>query len=82
MTGLLSLIASFGEMLAKKQRLSSRLPCCLIDAQDICNMGDYGIGIGGTQDQIADLLVWADEFLAPVQGFTAGKKQSLLRMLS
>lgn len=40
-------------------------------------MGDYEIGIGVTRDQVANLLVWEDEFLAPVQASTAGKISDL-----
>lgn len=64
-----SLIAGFGKTFAKTQRLDPRFHRYLIDAQDIRNMGDYGIGIGVTRDQVADLLTWADEFLVAAHAF-------------
>ena len=39
-------------------------PEILIDAQDARNLGDYGIGPGVREDQLQELLTWAQEFLA------------------
>jgi uncharacterized protein (UPF0332 family) len=59
-----AVIAGFGKMFAKSQRLDPRFHRYLIDAQDIRNLGDYGVGSGVSRGQVADLLAWSDEFLA------------------
>jgi len=44
----------------------------LIDAQDLRNLGDYGVGTGVTRAQLADLLAWSDEFLTAATAFLQG----------
>lgn len=64
-----ALIAGYGKAFAKTQRLDPRFHRYLIDAQDIRNLGDYGVGTGVSRSQVTDLLVWVDEFLAAAQAF-------------
>lgn len=64
-----AVIAGYGKMFAKTQRLDPRFHRYLIDAQDIRNLGDYGVGVGVSRSQVADLLTWADEFLAAAEAF-------------
>jgi uncharacterized protein (UPF0332 family) len=64
-----ALIAGFGQTFAKTQQLSPRFHRYLIDAQDIRNLGDYGVGTGVSRAQVAELLAWVDEFLAAAQAF-------------
>ncbi len=62
-------IAGFGKTFAKPGRLDPRFHRYLIDAQDIRNLGDYGVGTGVSREQLADLLAWSDEFLAAATAF-------------
>ena len=64
-----ALIAGFGKTFAKTQRLDPRFHRYLIDAQDIRNLSDYGVGTGVSRAQVAELLAWVDEFLAAAQAF-------------
>lgn len=64
-----AVIAGFGKVFAKTQRLDPRFHRYLIDAQDIRNLGDYGVGSGVSRPQLVDLLTWSDEFLAAVTAF-------------
>jgi len=64
-----AVIAGFGKTFAKPQRLDSRFHRYLIDAQDIRNLGDYGVGTGVSRAQLTDLLAWSDEFLAAATAF-------------
>lgn len=64
-----ALIAGYGKTFAKTQRLDPRFHRYLIDAQDIRNLGDYGVGTGVSRSQVTDLLAWADEFFAAAQAF-------------
>jgi uncharacterized protein (UPF0332 family) len=59
-----AVIAGFGKTFAKSQRLDPRFHRYLIDAQDIRNLGDYGVGSGVSRAQLADMLAWSDQFLA------------------
>lgn len=62
-----ALIAGYGKAFAKTQRLDPRFHRYLIDAQDIRNLGDYGVGPGVSRSQVTDLLAWVDEFFAAAQ---------------
>ena len=64
-----AVIAGFGKTFAKPQRLDPRFHRYLIDAQDVRNLGDYGVGTGVSRAQLADLLIWSDEFLAAASAF-------------
>ena len=39
----------------------------VLDAQDIRHLGDYGVGVSVTAEQIEQLLYWAREFLKAVE---------------
>jgi uncharacterized protein (UPF0332 family) len=66
-----AVIAAFGKEFARPHRLDPRFHRYLIDAQDVRNVGDYGIGPGVTRAQLAELLAWTDEFLAAAEAFLA-----------
>jgi uncharacterized protein (UPF0332 family) len=51
-----AVIAGFGKTFAKAQRLEGRFHRYLIDAQDIRNLADYGIGTGVSRGQLTDLM--------------------------
>jgi uncharacterized protein (UPF0332 family) len=62
-----AVIAAFGREFAKTKALDPKLHRYLIDAQDLRNLGDYGIGPGVAADQVQETLSWANEFLAAVE---------------
>jgi uncharacterized protein (UPF0332 family) len=64
-----AVIAAFGKTFAKPQRLDGRFHRYLIDAHDIRNLGDYGVGTGVSGAELVDLLAWSDEFLAAATAF-------------
>lgn len=64
-----AVIAAFGKEFAKPRRLDPCFHRYLIDAQDIRNVGDYGIGPGVSRAQLNELLAWTDEFLAAAEAF-------------
>ena len=66
-----AVIAAFGREYAKTGILDPKFHRYLIDAQDLRNQGDYGIGAGVTSDQSEELLRWAQEFLAAVEALLA-----------
>ena len=56
-------IAAFGREFARSKDLDAKFHRYLIDAQDVRNVGDYGIGPGVREDQLQELLSWAQELL-------------------
>jgi uncharacterized protein (UPF0332 family) len=58
-----AVIAAFGREFAKPRALDPKLHRYLLDAQDVRNLGDYGVGNGVTAEQSAQLRGWACEFL-------------------
>jgi uncharacterized protein (UPF0332 family) len=63
-----AVIAAFGREFARSKDLDAKFHRYLIDAQDVRNLGDYGIGPGVREDQLQELLTWAQEFLAAAGG--------------
>jgi uncharacterized protein (UPF0332 family) len=62
-----AVIAAFGKEFAKTGVLDPKFHRYLIDAQDIRNVGDYGIGSSVTLDQVQEVLCWAQEFLSAAE---------------
>lgn len=60
-------IGAFGKLFAKAGVLDPKLHRYLIDAQDLRNVGDYGVGPSLTEAQVTDLLQWATEFVATAE---------------
>lgn len=58
-----AVISAFGKEFARTGRLDQRFHRYLLDAQDVRNIGDYGIGPGVSEDQVLDSIKWAEEFL-------------------
>ncbi len=59
-----AIIAAFGKEFAKTGKIDPKFHRYLIDAQDFRNQGDYGFGIGVTQEQAHELIGWAEDFIA------------------
>jgi uncharacterized protein (UPF0332 family) len=66
-----AVIAAFGKQFARKRVLDPKLHRRLIDAQDLRNLADYGIGPSLTADQVQEVLAWAAEFLAEAERLLA-----------
>lgn len=62
-----AVIGAFGKEFAKPGILDPKFHRYLIDAQDMRNLGDYGIGTGVAADDTQEVLNWAHEFLAAVE---------------
>jgi uncharacterized protein (UPF0332 family) len=58
-----AVIAAFGRELAAPGELDPKLHRWLIDAQDLRNLGDYGVGPSLTAVEAGQVLVWAKGFL-------------------
>lgn len=55
--------AAYGREFAKSGDLDVRFHRWLLDAQDLRNVGDYGIGIVISDEQAGQVIAWAREFL-------------------
>lgn len=58
-----AVIAAYGKEFAKTGDLDIRFHRWLLDAQDIRNVGDYGIGEEISDAQCQELVMWANSFL-------------------
>ncbi len=66
-----AVIAAFGREFAKTGDLDVRFHRWLLDAQDIRNVGDYGIGGDVSVAQYRELLSWAQSFLDAARDYLA-----------
>lgn len=55
--------AAYGREFAKSGDLDVRFHRYLLDAQDLRNVGDYGIGVSITAEEAEKVIAWAHEFL-------------------
>jgi uncharacterized protein (UPF0332 family) len=62
-----AVIAAFGQEFAKSRAVDPKLHRYLLDAQDLRNLGDYGIGSGVSQRQVQAMVRWAQEFLSAAE---------------
>lgn len=58
-----AVIGGFGREFAKTGILDKKFHRWLIDAQDMRNMGDYGVGYSIAMEQSAEVIAWGHEFL-------------------
>jgi uncharacterized protein (UPF0332 family) len=58
-----AVISAFGKEFAKSGRLDAKFHRCLIDAQDVRNIGDYGVRTDVPEQQAISVCEWADEFI-------------------
>ncbi|HUW62814.1 MAG TPA: HEPN domain-containing protein [Candidatus Bathyarchaeia archaeon] len=56
--------AAYGREFAKVERLAPKFHRWMIDAQDLRNIGDYGLGAAVSPEQAAQVCEWASEFIA------------------
>lgn len=70
-----AVIAAFGKEFAKVGDLDTKFHRYLIDAQDMRNVGDYGIGPALTRGQVREVLEWASEFLSEAERMLSGGRR-------
>jgi uncharacterized protein (UPF0332 family) len=58
-----AIIANFGKEFAKTGLLNPKFHNYLIKSQDRRNIGDYAIGSHLTEEEVREMLTWAEEFL-------------------
>jgi len=66
-----AVIAAYGREFAKTGTLDTRFHRWLLDAQDIRNVGDYGIGEEISAVQCQELVMWAKSFLETANTYLA-----------
>jgi uncharacterized protein (UPF0332 family) len=59
--------AAYGREFAKDGKLDPKFHRWLIDAQDIRNIGDYGVGVDVSAEQAREVCSWAKEFIASAE---------------
>ena len=59
-----AVISAFGRVFAKTGKLDAKFHRWLIDAQDLRNVGDYGVGRTITSEQVKEVITQAQEFIA------------------
>jgi uncharacterized protein (UPF0332 family) len=64
-----AVIAAFGKEFVKTKIIDAKFHRYLIDAQDLRNVGDYGVGKKITNEQAQEILQWAMEFISVVEEF-------------
>ena len=62
-----AVIAAFGKEFVKTGIINAKFHRYLIDAQDLRNVGDYGIGKRITYDQTQEIIQWASEFISSAE---------------
>jgi len=62
-----AVIAAFGRLFARTGALDAKYHRYLIDGQDARNLGDYGVGTGVSAGRAAEMINWAEEFIAAAQ---------------
>ncbi|MCC6698578.1 MAG: HEPN domain-containing protein [Candidatus Hydrogenedentes bacterium] len=64
--------AAYGREFAKTGDLDARFHRWLLDAQDLRNAGDYGVGTSVTGEQASLVVAWAREFLGAAATYLNG----------
>jgi len=59
--------AAYGRDFAKVERLDAKFHRRMIDAQDLRNIGDYGLGAAISPEQAARVCEWALEFITAAE---------------
>ncbi len=68
-----AVIAAYGKEFAKTETLDTRFHRWLLDAQDVRNIGDYGIGEEVSAVQCQELMMWAKSFLEAASLYLADR---------
>jgi len=67
-----AVIAAFGKKFAKTARMDAKFHRWLIDAEDIRNIGDYGVDRDVPEEQAAAVCEWAAEFIRAAETYLSG----------
>ena len=67
-------IAAFGREYAKTGILDPQFHRWLIDAQDLRNVGDYGVSLHVPTEKAESVCAWAQEFIKTAEKYLAGKE--------
>ena len=71
-----AVIAAFGREFSKTEILDPEFHRRLIDAQDLRNIGDYGIDIHVPREKAKIVCVWAEEFLHAARDFIFSRREN------
>lgn len=69
-----AVISAFGREFAKTGRLDPKYHRWLIDAQDLRNIGDYGVGSQLPKEHAETTCDWAAEFIGVAEVFLQSRK--------
>jgi uncharacterized protein (UPF0332 family) len=69
-----AVIAAFGKEFARTGNLDPRFHRYLIDAQDLRNLGDYGVGPSMAAEQVEEILRWTQELLSVAEGILSARE--------
>lgn len=59
--------AAYGREFARIERLDAKFHRWIIDAQDLRNIGDYGLGAAISPEQATQICEWALEFITAAE---------------
>ncbi len=68
-----SVISAFGREYAKRGLIDPGFHRRLIDAQDLRNIGDYGIKTNVLESKAEEVCEWAQEFIEAAEAYLADK---------
>jgi uncharacterized protein (UPF0332 family) len=71
-----AVIGAFGREFAKTGKLDPKFHRWLIDAQDIRNVGDYGVGKAITAEQVNEVIIRAQEFIVAGRDYLKGRRKT------
>jgi uncharacterized protein (UPF0332 family) len=69
-----AVISAFGREFAKTGRLDSKYHRWLIDAQDLRNIGDYGVGSQVPKEYAEAVCDWAAQFINAAEAFLQSRR--------
>jgi len=64
-----AIIANFGKEFARTGQLNPKFHNHLIKSQDRRNIGDYAIGNHLTDEEVREMLAWAEEFIKAAENY-------------
>ena len=62
-----AVIAAIGREFAKSGKMEARFHRWLIDAQDVRNIGDYGVGVEVPEEKAKVVCEWAEKFIGAAE---------------
>lgn len=71
-----AVISAFGREYAKTARMDPKFHRCLIAAQNLRIIGDYGVEAHVSEEQAELVCAWAEEFIRAAEGSLREKRES------